>query len=85
MKETKANSEIDIVAHYDFRGLVCPFNFVKTKLALEKIEAGEVIEVIIDSGAPIENLPRSVKEEGHQIIKVERLNEAFRLLIRKGN
>lgn len=84
MKKTDIKTEIDIVAFYDFRGEVCPFNFVKTKLALENIDEGEVIEVIIDSGPPIENVPRSIKEEGHQIIQVEKIKDAFKLLIRKG-
>lgn len=78
MEEKKA------VASLDLRGVVCPINFVKTKLKLEELNAGEVLEVVIDSGEPMANVPRSIKEEGHKIIKVEKSNDHFRLLIEKG-
>ncbi len=72
-----------MAGYLDLREEVCPFTFVKTKLALEKINVGEVMVVILDSGPPLENVPRSLKDEGHQIIRVEKLDEAFKLLIKK--
>lgn len=70
-------------AHLDLRGVVCPINFVKTKLKLEEMDIGQVLEVIIDAGEPIANVPRSIKEEGHKIIKVDKVEDHFRLLIEK--
>ena len=67
----------------DLRGVVCPLNFVKTKLMLEEMESGQLLEVILDGGEPIKNVPRSVKAEGHEIVRVDRVDEAYRLLIRK--
>ena len=65
----------------DLRGTTCPMNFVRTKLALESLAAGELLEIIIDAGEPVRNVPRSVKDEGHRILAVEDLGGAFRLLI----
>lgn len=70
-------------AYLDLRGVVCPTNFVKTKLKLEEMNPGEVLEIVIDAGEPIANVPRSIKEEGHKIIKVEKLDRHFRLFIEK--
>lgn len=70
-------------ANLDLRGVVCPINFVKTKLKLEEMDAGQVLEVIIDAGEPIANVPRSIKEEGHKIIRVDKVEGHFRLLIEK--
>lgn len=70
-------------AYLDLRGVVCPTNFVKTKLKLEEMNPGEVLEIIIDAGEPIANVPRSIKEEGHKIIKVEKVDRHFRLFIEK--
>jgi len=78
MEERKPN------AHLDLRGVVCPINFVKTKLKLEEMHEGEILEIVIDSGEPMANVPRSIKEEGHRIIKVDKLGNHFRLLIEKG-
>jgi len=72
------------IASLDLRGVICPTNFVKAKLKLEEMNSGEILEIIIDEGEPIANVPRSIKEEGHKIIKVEKLNSHFRLLIEKG-
>ncbi len=68
----------------DLRGVLCPLNFVRTKLALEDLEDGQVLEVVLDDGEPMRNVPRSVKEEGHKITHVQRLEDgAYRLLIKK--
>jgi tRNA 2-thiouridine synthesizing protein A len=68
----------------DLRGVLCPINFVKTKLKLEEMESGQVLEVFLDDGEPMRSVPRSVKEEGHKVIQVENLGKAYRLLIKKG-
>lgn len=67
----------------DLRGVLCPINFVKTKLKLEMMDSGQVLEVILDDGEPLRSVPRSIKEEGHKIVKVENVKNAYRLLIRK--
>jgi len=77
MKDLKIDEKLDL------RGVVCPTNFVKTKLKLEEMQSGQILEIILDDGEPIRNIPRSVKEEGHKIIKVEKLDNAFKLLIKK--
>lgn len=77
--------EEKIVANLDLKGVSCPINFVKTKVKLEGMHDGQILEVIIDDGEPLHNVPRSIKEEGHKIIKVEKLpDNSFRLLIKKG-
>ncbi|HEY4707663.1 MAG TPA: sulfurtransferase TusA family protein [Thermodesulfobacteriota bacterium] len=68
----------------DLRGVVCPINFVKTKLKLEMMNPGEVLEVILDSGDPIQNVPKSIKEEGHKIIEVKKEGDFFRLKVQRG-
>lgn len=70
-------------ATLDLRGVVCPINFVKTKLKLEEMNKGEILEIVIDPGEPMANVPRSIKEEGHKVIKVDKVNDHFRLLIEK--
>lgn len=67
----------------DLRGVLCPINFVKTKLKLEMMDSGQVLEVLLDDGEPIRSVPRSVKEEGHKIVKVENIEGSYRLLIKK--
>lgn len=70
-------------ATLDLRGVVCPINFVKTKLKLEEMNRGQILEIVIDPGEPMANVPRSIKEEGHKVIKVDKVNDHFRLLIEK--
>lgn len=77
-------SEFEISHKIDLSGVSCPMNFVKTKIALDELDAGELLEVILDEGDAIINVPRSVKEEGHRVIKVISLGETFRVIIQKG-
>ena len=51
----------------DLRGVACPMNWVKTKLALERLAPGDSISVRLDPGEPIESVPRSAKEDGHDV------------------
>ena len=51
----------------DLTGVVCPLNWVKAKLALEELEPGEELVVLLDPGEPIESVPRSAREEGHEV------------------
>jgi len=68
----------------DLRGVLCPINFVQTKLKLEEMELGQVLELILDDGEPMRNVPRSIKAEGQRIIGVEKLtDDTYRLLICK--
>ena len=76
-------NEVRVDERIDLSGVICPNNFVKTKLKLEEMQAGQILEVILDNGEPIKNVPRAVKEEGHQILKVEKIGKYWRLLIRK--
>ena len=77
-------SKLDITKSIDTCGDVCPMNMVKTKVALKDLQAGEVLEVTLHGGEPIRNVSRSVKEEGHRIIKLDKLDdERFIMLIEK--
>lgn len=68
----------------DLHGVVCPLNFVKTKLAIETLNAGEWLEVILDEGDAMLNVPRSLKEEGHRIVKVTPRDKTYSVIVEKG-
>lgn len=76
-------NEIKIDYKLDLKGVPCPMNFVKTKLKFEAMAVGEVLELILDDGDPITNVSGSVKEEGQQILKVEKINEHWKLIVKK--
>ena len=67
----------------DFRGVMCPMNFVKTKIALTPMQSGQILEILLDEGAPIENVPGSVKNEGHTILSTEKVENYWKVLIKK--
>ena len=56
-----------MTATLDLTGVACPMNWVKTKLALERLGAGEQLEVRLDAGEPLESVPRSAREDGHEV------------------
>jgi TusA-related sulfurtransferase len=66
----------------DLRGTPCPINFVKTKLKLEKMEADQVLEVWLDPGEPVEQVPDSLRMEGYTIEAIDDRSGFFALLIR---
>lgn len=71
----------------DLRAYACPITFVKTRIALERLRAGERLEVWLRAGEPAESVPRSAAEEGHRVVAVEPLPaaaDAFRVILEKG-
>jgi sulfite reductase (ferredoxin) len=71
---------------YDLRGVACPMNYVKTKLKLEMMDAGEQLEVWLDAGEPIKNVPMSLKNDGHKVLIQEALEPQashYRILVEK--
>jgi sulfite reductase (ferredoxin) len=80
---TPATSGVPV---YDLRGVACPLNYVKTKLKLEMMDAGEQLEVWLDAGEPIKNVPLSLKNDGHKLLVQEPLQAAadhYRILVEK--
>lgn len=68
----------------DLRGVLCPMNFVRTKLELATLQSGDVLEILLDDGKPIENVPGSVRLEGHTVISEKQQPEGhWQVLIKK--
>ena len=69
----------------DITDVVCPMTFVKTKMSLEELEDGQVLAVHLNDGEPIQNVPRSLKDEGHKVLSVEQnADGTYDLLVEKG-
>jgi len=68
----------------DITDVVCPVTFVKAKVALEELEDGQVLSIRMNDGEPVQNVPRSIKDEGHQILKLaDNGDGTYTLLVRK--
>lgn len=79
MSEIKANAFVDIT------DVVCPVTFVKAKVAIEELEIGEILEVRMNEGEPIQNVPRSFKDEGHKVIQVVNNGDGtYTIFVEKG-
>lgn len=64
-------SEIKFDDTVDITDVVCPVTFVKAKVALEELNEGQILSIRMNDGEPVQNVPRSIKEEGHQILKLD--------------
>ncbi|SNS62427.1 MULTISPECIES: sulfurtransferase TusA family protein [unclassified Azospirillum] len=77
------------VNHFlDITSLVCPMTFVRTKLAVEKLPKGQVLEVRLNFGEPLQNVPASLREHGYEVGEVQpenpgELTGPYRIFIRK--
>ncbi|UXE61073.1 MAG: sulfurtransferase TusA family protein [Woronichinia naegeliana WA131] len=68
----------------DLRGTPCPINFVRTKLKLSQMSQGQILEVWLDSGEPIEQVPHSLAIAGYDDQTLEEMDNFFKLSIRLG-
>ena len=67
----------------DFRGVACPLNYVKTKLALDQIACGQVLSITLDEQGA-KNVPDSAANDGHEVLSVDQEGDHWRVVIRKG-
>ncbi len=77
-------ADFDITDTVDITDVVCPVTFVKAKVALEELDEGDILSIHMNDGEPVQNVPRSIKEEGHQILKLISNNDGtYDLIVRK--
>jgi len=88
-ENSKSDESISADHSIDITGLICPMTFVRTKLLLEKIAPGEVLDVRLKGEEPLVNVPRSARQHGHTVLALEPetpeepADGIHRLLIRK--
>jgi sulfite reductase (ferredoxin) len=70
-------------ARVDYRGMACPMNYVKAKLVLETMSEGDILEILLDDGEPIENVPRSLSWDGQEIVSQTREDRHWRVTVVK--
>ncbi|MCI7232335.1 MAG: sulfurtransferase TusA family protein [Oscillospiraceae bacterium] len=79
-----AEIEFEIDDNVDITDVVCPTTFVKAKVALEELDDGQILAVKMNDGEPVQNVPRSIKEEGHKILKlINNEDGTFTLIVKK--
>lgn len=77
MGSSSADQQIDL------RGTPCPLNFVRTKLTLEKMDPGSLLEVWLDPGEPIEQVPDSLRMNGYSVETIDDRAGYFSLQVRR--
>lgn len=78
-------ADFEIADSVDITDVVCPVTFVKTKVALEELDTGDVLSVRLADGEPLQNVPRSCKEQDHQVLKLSDNGDGtYTMLVRKG-
>ena len=84
IRNAETASTQDVKTRLDITDVTCPLTFVKTKVALEDLDAGQLLEIRLNEGEPIQNVPRSLKDEGHKILEAS-LNEdgTYTLVVEK--
>jgi len=76
-------SEIKADHFLDMRKVSCPLNYVKTKLKIEEIAIGETLELLLGDGEPIINVPGSLKEDGHKILRLKQVEDYYSVIIER--
>ncbi len=78
MEEIKIDKKINI------KGEICPYTLVKAKLAVEEIEVGQTLEILLDYPEAINSIPKAMQNYGHTVLRVEKINPTdWIILIKK--
>jgi len=71
--------------HLDITAETCPMTFVRTRLALDRMRPGQVLQVLMKGEEPRRNVPRTATEQGHAVLELVELEGGLaRLRLRKG-
>ncbi|MBI5016249.1 MAG: sulfurtransferase TusA family protein [Deltaproteobacteria bacterium] len=71
-------AELDL----DITGDVCPMTLVRVRMALGHVAPGGTLRVKMAAGEPVSSIPRTLRDEGHEIVSVEKTGEAFDVTFR---
>ncbi len=78
MADYKIDDNVDIT------DVVCPVTFVKAKVALEELDDGQILSIRLNDGEPLQNVPRSIKDEGHKVLKLnDNEDGTYQLFVQK--
>ncbi len=78
MADIQYDEEVDITDK------VCPLTFVKAKVAIDELDEGQINAIRMNDGEPVQNVPRSIKDEGHQILKlIDNEDGTYTLFVKK--
>lgn len=78
------SEEIKVDDTVDVTDVKCPTTFVKAKVAIEELDEGQILAIRLNDGEPVQNVPRSLKEEGHEILKLnDNQDGTFTLIVKK--
>jgi tRNA 2-thiouridine synthesizing protein A len=78
MNDEKIDKKLDI------RGEVCPYTLVKSKLGVETIEVGQIMEILLDYPEAADSIPKAMLNYGHSVLKVDKINDKeWIVLVRK--
>jgi TusA-related sulfurtransferase len=67
--------DIRIDKKINIKGLVCPYTFVKSKLAVEDMEVGQTLEILLDYEEASRSIPKSMEDHGQRVLRVEKIND----------
>lgn len=77
-------ADFNIADTVDITDVVCPMTFVKAKASIEELDDGQILAVKMNDGEAAANVPRSLKEEGHQILKlINNEDGTYTLIVKK--
>ena len=79
------NIDFNVDDEIDVTDVVCPITFVKAKVALDELDENQILLVKLNDGEPVKNVPRSLKEEGNEILRLDDNGDGtFNLYVKKG-
>jgi len=82
MKKARKSSTPDETL--DLYGVPCPMNAARALLTLQAMDAGQILEILVDDGEPRANVPESLREDGHEILDIACADGRCRVLVRVG-
>lgn len=82
-KPVETNEQAEKVSSLDLKGVRCPMNYVKAKIYLENIKIGEIIELCLDEGEPIQNVPVSLRNDGQEILDIKKVDGFYKVKVKK--
>ena len=77
-------ADLNITDTVDITDVVCPVTFVKAKVALDELDDGDILSIRLNDGEPVQNVPRSLKEEGHKVLRLTQNDDGtYQLIVQK--
>lgn len=77
-------AQVAVTESLDCSGLLCPLPVYKAGMVLNRLEEGQILELLTTDPGALEDIPAMARQRGDSVLDIAKTGEKQRFLVEKG-